>query len=382
MTIITTTNELEEFALQCANAPFIAVDTEFLRFNTYYPKLCLIQIATPDAVQMIDPLAEGLSLKPLVPIFENCAIVKIFHACRQDLDILNRALDTHIHHIFDTQIAAMFCGEEEGLGYHRIVSEMLGIDLDKSCQFSEWDKRPLPAKMQKYALADVDHLRQIYLLLDEKLRKEQKHGWFMEDMERLAHDAQAVRCLKEAWKKCAIPKHAFHVFTFIREIATWREKKAMDEDLPRSWVLKDKDIITLALKKPKTTPNLLSMISSARFKKHEEWVKEVIHIIKESADMPESRPPMSLAGKAQPNLVPLLKYWLKVKAAHIGIAESLISRQQDIAILTAPEVNKHHPHDLPALHGWRYDIFGEDALDIKYGRKGVWFRKGKVTIEE
>lgn len=382
MSIITTNDELEAFTTRCAQAPFLAVDTEFLRFNTYYPKLCLVQIATPDEIAMVDPLAAGLSLKLLAPLFENNTIIKVFHACRQDIEILRRELDVQIHNVFDTQIAAMFCGDEEQLGYHRLVSSMLGIDLDKSCQFSEWDMRPLPKKQQTYALADVDHLREIYVLLDAKLRQEKKHAWFVEDMERLARDIQTTRCLKEAWRKCTIPRQSYQHFTLIKALASWREKKAMEADLPRSWVLKDKDVTILAAKAPKTSKAVLSCITSSRFAKNESWVKEVVELIKVTAELPASRPPMSLASKAQPQLVPLLKYLLREKSLRMGIAESLITRQQDLAILTSSEVSKHHHHDLPILQGWRYELIGEEALDIKYGRKGIWFRKNKVIVSE
>ena len=370
MITITTTDALQSFCERAKTAPYVTVDTEFLRERTYYSKLCLVQLAVPgdaeeDAV-LVDPLAKGLSLDPLYDLFRHEDTVKVFHAARQDLEIFFIEGGVIPSPLFDTQVAAMVCGFGEQVGYETLVRKIAKSPLDKSSRFTDWSRRPLTDAQKTYALADVTHLRVIYEFLSEELAKSGRRDWVEEELATLTDPDTYVVQPDEAWKRIKTRTNSGRFLAIVRELARFRETYAQTKNVPRSRVMKDDALLELASTKPATLQDLSRsrlLLREARKGDIAEGILEAVRIGREVP--PEDQPePDRSRDKMQvnPALADLLRVLLKAKSEQLGVAQKLIATASDLDEIAAGMRGG------AALKGWRRKAFGEDALRLCEGK--------------
>ncbi|WP_410218777.1 ribonuclease D [Paracoccus sp. (in: a-proteobacteria)] len=385
MTTITRTEELARFCEVAKTAPYVTVDTEFLRERTYWSKLCLIQLALPPAstpkidggqAVLVDPLAEGLSLEPLYDLFRHTATVKVFHAARQDLEIFFHDAQLFPTPMFDTQVAAMVCGFGEQVGYETLVRKIAKANLDKSSRFTDWSRRPLTDAQAAYALADVTHLRVIYEFLSAELVKTGREAWLAEEMAVLEDPETYITRPEEAWLKVRTRTNSPRFLAILRELARFREAYSQERDIPRSRVFKDDAMIELASTKPLNEADLARSRLLLREARKGEIANGILAAVKagiESKDLPQ--PKGEEPGKpGNAALSDLLRVLLKAKADAAGVAPKLIASSSDLdAIATGSR-------DLSALQGWRAEVFGEDALRLAAGEIALSAQGGSVKV--
>ena len=384
---ITTTAELAEFCELAKAQPYVTLDTEFLRERTYYSKLCLIQAALPPAsgpksaggpAVLIDPLVEGLSLEPLYDLFRHKATVKVFHAARQDLEIFFHDAGVFPDPLFDTQIAAMVCGFGEQVGYETLVKKIARQPLDKSSRFTDWSHRPLSEAQAVYALADVTHLRAIYEYLAAQLDKTGRAPWLAEEAAVLLNPETYITRPDEAWERVRTRSGSPRFLAIVRELARFRETYAQERDVPRSRVYKDDALIELASTKPLTEADLAKSRLLLREGRRGDIAAGILAAIKagiETKDLPKPAPDEpGRPGNAA--LAELLRVLLKAKADATGVASKLIASASDLDAIASGG------RDLAALHGWRAEVFGNDALRLASGEIALSAQDGAVKVVE
>ena len=381
MTPITTTADLETFCAKILGQPFVAVDTEFMRETTYWPKLCLIQAATPDDEAVIDPLAPGLDLEPFLQILRDESIVKVFHAARQDVEIFHN-LKAMPRPLFDTQVAAMAGGYGEQIAYDALVRNMLKIELDKSSRFTDWARRPLTENQLTYALADVTHLAALYPRLKSRLEDEGRVAWVADDMKSLADPALYDVSPENAWRRLKPRKQAPRYLRVYRAVAEWREKTAQLRDQPRGRILKDDAIDELASQAPTDAAQMERLRSVPKGFAGSRFGPELLETIREALRDPEATAPViektrSPHNPAAGSVVELLKVLLKARAEDGGVASKLIATVSDLEMI-AQDDNA----DTPALTGWRLEAFGADALRLKRGELALVLDGSRVRVVE
>jgi ribonuclease D len=381
MTPITTTADLETFCAKILGQPFVAVDTEFMRETTYWPKLCLIQAATPDDEAVIDPLAPGLDLEPFLQILRDESIVKVFHAARQDVEIFHN-LKAMPKPLFDTQVAAMAAGYGEQIAYDALVRNMLKIELDKSSRFTDWARRPLTENQLTYALADVTHLAALYPRLRSRLEDEGRVAWVADDMKSLSDPALYDVSPENAWRRLKPRKQAPRYLSVYRAVAEWREKTAQLRDQPRGRILKDDAIDELASQAPTDAAQMERLRSVPKGFAGSRFGPELLETIREALRDPEATAPViektrSPHNPAAGSVVELLKVLLKARAEDGGVASKLIATVSDLEMI-AQDDNA----DTPALTGWRLEAFGADALRLKRGELALVLDGSRVRVVE
>lgn len=382
---ITRTEDLARFCEAAKNAPYVTVDTEFLRERTYWSKLCLIQLAIPPAstaktdggeAVLVDPLAEGLSLEPLYDLFRHTGTVKVFHAARQDLEIFYHDAQLFPVPLFDTQVAAMVCGFGEQVGYETLVRKIARANLDKSSRFTDWSRRPLSDAQKAYALADVTHLRVIYEFLSAELVKTGREAWLAEEIAVLEDPETYITRPDEAWLKVRTRTNSPRFLAILRELARFREAYAQERDIPRSRVYKDDAMIELASTKPLTEADLSRSRLLLREARKGEIAAGIMAAVKagmESKDLPQ--PKGEEPGKpGNAALSDLLRVLLKAKADAAGVAPKLIASSSELDAIATGD------RDLPALQGWRAEVFGEDALRLAAGEIALSAQGGAVRV--
>nr|WP_315052557.1 ribonuclease D [uncultured Brevundimonas sp.] len=380
MTPITTNEALAEFCARLSDAPFIAVDTEFMRETTYWPKLCLIQAASTEYAGIIDPMADGLDLEPFLEILRDPNIVKVFHACRQDVEIFVR-LGAMPRPLFDTQVAAMAAGFGEQVAYDSLVRQTLKIDLDKGSRFTDWARRPLSDNQLTYALGDVTHLAALYPKLRDRLHKEGRLDWVMSEMEGLTDPALYDTDPENAWKRLRPKKFSAKYLAAFKAVAVWRERAAQERDQPRGRILKDEGVDEIAQQAP-TDPDAFNRLRSVPkgfggSRLGLELTEELKRVL---ADPEAHAPKMDRPAHNQPappSVVELLKVLLKAKSDNAGVASKLIATVSDlekIALSDSAEVE--------AMKGWRRQLFGEDALKLKRGEIALVLNGARVEVVE
>ena len=379
MTPISTTPELASLCRNLSSADFIAVDTEFMREQTYYPKLCLIQVASPDAAATIDPLARDLDLKPLWELMAQPGQVKVFHAARQDLEIFHIESGFIPAPVFDTQVAAMVCGFGDQISYVNLVRAVTGEQLDKSSRFTNWSKRPLTDKQLHYALGDVTHLRDVYHHLQDELQKSGRASWLDEEMAVLTNTSTYEQHPEEAWQRLKSKVKNRRSMAVLMSLAAWRECAAQKQDVPRQRILRDDALYDIANQSPRSTEDLASLRSLGEGFSRSGRAKEIIAAVDEGLvrniqDVPTLRHGQPLSAEATATLE-LLKVLLKSAAARHGVAPRLIADASELEQLARHE----NPH-VPALQGWRRDLFGADALSLKRGELALTLKDGDVTV--
>lgn len=384
MKTITTTADLAEFCREAARHDYVTVDTEFLRERTYYSKLCLVQLAMPgqddsNAV-LVDPLSDGLSLEPLYDLFRDTSVVKVFHAARQDLEIFFVDAKVFPEPLFDTQVAAMVCGFGEQVGYETLVRKIAHQSLDKTSRFTDWSRRPLSEAQKKYALADVTHLRQIYEFLAARLEETGRGHWVTEELETLTNPDTYVTAPQDAWKRVKTRTNSAKFLAIVRELAAFRESLAQSRNIPRNRVYKDDALVELASLKPATHEELGRARLLLRDARKGEIADGILRAVKagvacKQGDMPKidrSRDKLQV----NPALADLLRVLLKAKTESAGVAAKLIAPASDLDAIAAGL------RDVPALNGWRQEVFGNDALRLCEGEIALTAIGSDVKVVE
>ncbi|MGA9412073.1 MAG: ribonuclease D [Roseobacter sp.] len=370
MRTITTTQELAEFCTEAAKHDYVTVDTEFLRERTYYSKLCLIQLAMPghdDSTGcLVDPLSKDISLEPLYELFRDTSVVKVFHAARQDLEIFYVDAQVFPEPLFDTQVAAMVCGFGEQVGYETLVRRIAKKPLDKTSRFTDWSRRPLTDAQKTYALADVTHLREVYEFLAEKLEETGRSRWVQEELSVLTTPETYVVAPDDTWRRVKTRTNSPKFLAVVRELAAFREIYAQERNIPRNRVFKDDALVELASNKPKTIEELGRSRLLLREARRGDISEGILAAVAKGIACPPERMPEPDRSRdklqVNPALADLLRVLLKSKTESAGVAAKLIAPAADLDAIAAGM------RDVPALRGWRHEVFGEDALRLCEGK--------------
>jgi ribonuclease D len=379
--LITTTDDLAALVSRIAAHDFVAVDTEFMRENTYWPELCLVQVATPDEAAAIDPMADGLDLTPLLDlIVENHDVLKVFHAGGQDLEIIHNLTRKTPNPLFDTQIAAMALGYGEQIGYSNLVESVLGHNLDKGARFTDWSRRPLDKRQIDYAIADVTHLADIFPRMVNKLMKTGRGAWLDEEMERLADPSSFAFEPEDAWKRLKLPSRNPAVLGRLKALAGWRETEARSKNLPRGRIVKDDTLNELAAHPPKTQDDLGKVRGlSSGWRSNDIGARLMAAVAAaqplSAEELPDREPRRPGLTKDAALVSDLLKLLLKIRSKEAGVAAKLIARSDELEALAAGVRT-----NLNILSGWRFEEFGRDALDLVEGRLAFATENGKLKL--
>ena len=379
--LITTTDALADLCERLAKEPFVTVDTEFMRENSYWPDLCLVQVASPHEAAAIDPKAEDLDLAPLLDLFvDNEDVLKVFHAGGQDLEIIYNLTGRTPHPLFDTQIAAMALGHGEQIGYSNLIESLLGHSLDKGARFTDWSRRPLDKRQIDYAIADVTHLATIFPRMVEKLRKNGRGGWLDEEMERLADPSSFAFDPQDAWKRLKLPSRNPAVLGRLKALAAWRETEARGKNLPRGRIIKDDTMGELAVHPPKNQDDLGQVRGLSGGWRNNDIGGRLINALAgakplEAHELPDREPRRPGLTKEGALVSDLLKLLLKIRSKEAGVASKLIARSDELEALAAGV-----RQNLGILSGWRFEEFGRDAVDLVEGRIGFAIEQGKLKL--
>ncbi len=376
--ILSKQDELAGACAALAEEPFFTIDTEFLRDKTYYPRLCLIQVAPPAGEPVaIDPLAPGLDLAPLLDLMANKKVLKVFHAARQDLEIFYNLMNEVPAPLFDTQVAAMVCGYGDSTGYHTLVQDACGLSLDKGAQFTDWSRRPLSSRQISYALDDVDHLRAVYKKLNGELEASKRVSWLEEEMGILANPATYENDPRTAWKRIKIKTDKPKILAVLREIAAWRELQAQERDVPRNRIVRDEVLADIALHPPRTVEELGRIRGVGADMAKGRMGRALLDAIKAGLDGPHDVPRPERRERFPSELTPtleMLKMLLRIQCSESGVAPKMVADTDDLEILAMDRGQA----DIPALKGWRHDVFGREALALLGGEIVLGLKDGRI----
>ena len=377
---ITTTKKLADACARMARHPFVTVDTEFLRESTYYPQLCVAQMASIDEAVVIDALASGIDFTPFFALMADPNVVKVFHAARQDIEICWHEAGIIPSPIVDTQVAAMVLGYGDSISYDQLVQRVTGDNLDKSHRFTDWTRRPLSEAQLAYAVSDVTHLRDVYLTLCADLEKRGRSDWMREEMKVLTSPETYRFEPEHAWERLKTRVRKPKELAVLIEVAAWREREAQERDVPRGRVLKDDVIGDIAVQAPTTTERLAGLRSLPKGFERSKWGEAIVEAVRlglarDPKTLPRlERPKPPINGQAT---VELLKVLLRMTAERHGVAAKVIATVDDLDRIAADDTA-----DVPALSGWRRELFGNKALALKHGRLSLAIEKGRVVALE
>ena len=376
MTLLTTTRQVEELCRELAHEQFVAIDTEFMRDRTYWPRLCLVQIAGERRHAAIDPLAPKLDLEPLFELLANERVLKVFHAARQDIEIFWRLTGRIPAPLFDTQLAAMVCGYGEEVAYETLVKQLAKARIDKSSRFTDWARRPLSAQQLDYALADVIHLRVVYQRLQEQLERTGRVGWVAQELAVLATPRTYEQPPEEAWRRLKMRSRDRRFLAIAGELAAWREREAQRRDLPRNRIVRDDLLLEIAANRPTSVEQLIGL---RRISLDRSGAATAVDAVRRAlalpdAELPELEQQVRLPRGVGP-VVDLLRVLLKSKCEEHRVAQRLVATTSDLEAIAAEDAP-----DVPALEGWRLEVFGRSALALKRGELGLAVRDGQVGI--
>ncbi|MBB6179075.1 ribonuclease D [Pseudorhizobium flavum] len=380
--MIETTAALEDACAKLAQSDFITIDTEFLRETTFWPQLCLIQMASPTTEVLVDPLAKGLDLKPFFELMANSKVVKVFHAARQDIEIIHHLGNLVPHPIFDTQVAAMVCGFGDSVSYDQLVQRTTGAHIDKTSRFTDWSRRPLSDKQLEYALADVTHLRDVYAALKAQLEREGRGGWLTEEMAILESANTYDIHPDDAWLRLKARLRKPTELAIVKFVAAWREREARSRNVPRSRVLKDDAIYEIAQQQPKDTDALSRLRTIPKGWERSASGTAVVEAVNAALALPKAEMPHAPKPTRSPEgtgaAVELLKVLLKLISDKEGVAAKVIANSDDLEKIAA----EGEGADVAALHGWRRELFGDTALKLISGGVALRFVDKKVEAVE
>ena len=378
VTVITSNGELADACTRFAAAPYVAIDTEFMRDTTYWPKLCLLQAAIPGFAVVIDPLAPGIDLAPLYEVFRSPTIVKVFHAARQDLEIFFHQANLIPAPLFDTQVAAMVCGFGDSAAYETLVRELAHAQIDKSSRFTDWSRRPLSDKQLTYALSDVTHLCRVYESLKKQLDKSGRSHWLEEELDVLRSPDTYQLKPEEAWRRLKMRGGNRRFTAVLMETAAWRERLAQERDVPRSRVMKDEALFEIAAQAPQGQDELDSLRGIPRGFASSRAAQGLLDAVKAGLGLPASAIPDIDRGPPPaipPVLGDMMRVLLKIQCEAHGVAQKLIASSSDLDQIAADD-----KADVPALSGWRREIFGDAALELKHGRIALSIKDRKAVV--
>jgi ribonuclease D len=379
--LITDSRTLADLCERLAKSPFVAVDTEFMRENTFWPDLCLVQIADENEAAAIDPKAPGIDLKPLLDLMtENEDVLKVVHAGGQDLEIVYNLTGKTPHPLFDTQIAAMALGMGEQVGYSNLVESWAGVTLDKGARFTDWGRRPLDKRQIDYAIGDVTHLARIFPQMLEKLRRTGRGDWLDREMERLADPASYAQEPELAWQRVKVNSRKADVLGRLKALAAWREREARGKDLPRGRIMKDETLADLAGHPPREQRDLAKVRGLSAGWATNDIGARMMAALEAARPMPDGEMPARDdrkpgLGKEGALVADLLKLLLKIRSRDANVAPKLIARSEELDLLAAGQ-----RQGLSILEGWRFDQFGRDALDLVEGRLAFAVVAGKLVM--
>jgi ribonuclease D len=380
MDVITTTQQLAEACARLAKHPYVTVDTEFLRESTYFPILCVAQMASPDEAVVVDTRAQGIDLGPFFALMANEGVLKVFHAARQDIEIVWHQAGLIPHPVFDTQVAAMVLGYGDSISYDQLVQRITGDTLDKSNRFTDWTRRPLTAPQIAYAISDVTHLRDVYLALSADLERRGRAEWVREEMEVLTSPDTYRLDPESAWERLKTRVRKPKDLAVLMELAAWREREAQARDVPRGRVLKDDVLADIAVHAPTTVEKLGSLRSLPRGFERSKWGEAILAATARGlARDPKSLPRLDRA-KGNANgaaTVELLKVLLRMTSERHAVAAKVIATVDDLERLATSD-----QAEVPALKGWRRELFGEKALALKHGQLALAIEHGRVVTVE
>lgn len=377
--LITDSDDVNDFCHRAAEAKFVAVDTEFVREKTYWPILCLVQIATPNDAVAIDPLIKGIDLRPLYELMTDTSVMKVFHSASQDLQIMFNVIGEIVNPVFDTQIAAMVCGYGDQPAYATLVQRIVGESLDKKSQMTDWSRRPLTDDQIEYAIGDVTYLIHVYNKLTDELEHSGRLSWAQEEMDRLLNDDLYDQDVRELWRRVRLRRPTRRALAILREITEWRELTARKTNIPRGWVCRDEALAEIALNAPQT-PDALERVRgiNERFA-YSTKGRAAIRAVRAGLDLPDDECPDPEKGrppqKGHETLVALLQALLKLRCDENKIAPQIVANRKDLdRIATEDEP------DIKTLTGWRRKIFGNDALALKRGEIALTADGLKVRV--
>jgi ribonuclease D len=381
MRIVETSEALKAFVEELTAVPYLALDTEFLRDQTYYPKLCLIQVAAPGAEGIIDPLAKDLDLGPFYELLKRPDIVKVLHAARQDIEIFYLQAGVIPDPLFDTQVAAMVCGFGDAASYETLARKLAGVEIDKSARFTDWSHRPLSKRQLEYALADVTHLRVIYEKLSAQLARSGRAQWVEEEISALK-DPKLYRLDPElAWRRLKPRTSNKRFLGMLAALAAWREREAQARDIPRGRVLKDEALTEIAAHPPESGEGLERIRAVPKGFANSRMGKSLMEAVEAGRHQPPPEGPAHVPNRRRrdpsPATIDLLKTLLRLRAEAAHVAPRLIANSEDIEKLAAYE-----DEDVAALHGWRAEVFGRDALALRKGNLAIALENGEAVVVE
>jgi ribonuclease D len=379
--LITDSESLAALCERLARSDFVVVDTEFMRENTYWPDLCLVQVGDHEEAAAIDPKAEGIDLAPLLSLLvDNEDLLKVFHAGGQDIEIIYNLTGRTPHPLFDTQIAAMALGLGEQVGYSNLVESLLGRNLDKGARFTDWARRPLDQRQIDYAIGDVTHLAELFPKMLQRLRKTGRGAWLDQEMERLADPENYANDPEQAWKRVRIPGRKPEVLGRLKAIAAWRETEARRKNLPRGRIMKDETLADIAAHPPASQEALARVRGLSAGWRNNDIGGRLMEALAAAAPLPADE--MPARDERQPGLgkegalvADLLKLLLKIRSRESNVAARLIARADELELLAAGK-----RQGLSILEGWRFEEFGRDALDLVEGRLAFAIRGGKLVM--
>ena len=367
MTLIDTSDALAAFCSRQAQAPYITVDTEFIRDKTYFPQLCLVQIAGPGEAAALDPLASGMDLDPLFELMGSADVLKVFHAARQDIEIFVNMAGAVPAPLFDTQVAAMVCGFGDSVSYETLAGKLAGAHIDKSSRFTDWSQRPLSERQLRYALTDVVPLRTVYEKLAARLAKSGRSSWLEEEMGTLTDPATYRQDPAEAWRRFKVRSNNRKLLALVRELAAWRETAAQQRNLPRNRLLRDESLLEIAAHAPATVADLARTRGLGKNFAEGKLGGEILAAVARVLATPEAQYPVPPPRHEPPPglgpLVDLLRVLLKLRCEENDVAQKLVADTEDLEMIAADDAAP-----VRALQGWRAELFGKDALDLKRGR--------------
>jgi len=381
MPILTQAQDVAALCHRLRTVPFITIDTEFMRERTFWPKLCLVQVASADEAWAIDPLADGMDLAPLFELLDETKVLKVFHAARQDMEIFFHLTGRLPHPIFDTQVAAMVCGFGESVSYETLAARLAKATVDKSSRFTDWSHRPLSEKQIAYAISDVTHLRRIYEKLAAKLAASNRTAWVSSEMDVLTSPTTYVTDPVEAWRRLKPRSSHPRFLNVLRAVSAWREIEAQTRDVPRGRILKDEALLEIAAHPPTDGQALARIRMVGTGFAEGKLGQPLIEAIRAALALAPSAAPVFDRPDALPNglgpLVELLRVLLKMKCDEHDVAQKLVATSGDLERIAADDAA-----DVQALQGWRREVFGEAALALKHGRLALAAEGRKVKLVE
>ena len=380
MHLITKQDELEDAIGRLGDSDFITIDTEFIRETTFWPELCLIQLASPDTTALIDPLASDIDLAPFFKLMADEGTTKVFHAARQDIEIIFNRGGLIPHPVFDTQVAAMVFGFGDSVSYDQLVQKITGARLDKSSRFTDWRHRPLSDKQLEYALADVTYLVDVYRHLREELEREDRAHWLNEEMQVLTARETYDPHPEDAWKRLKMRVKKPQELAIVQAVAAWREREARERNVPRGRVFKDDAIYEVAQQGPRDTDALARLRTTPKGWERSATASALLKVVNSALDMPKDQMPKVPKHVQQPEgtgaAAELLKVLLKLVAEQQGVAPKVLASGDDIEKIAA----KGEEADVPAMQGWRREVFGERALALVRGEIAIRFDNRKIAV--